>query len=182
MPIHVRPATIADAPALSRLAAETFRDTFERDNTPENMARFLAETYSPERQAAEIADPAGVVLLAVTAGASGGEELVGYAHVIARHVPPAVDGPAAIEIQRFYVARAWHGRGIAQTLMDAALDTARARGARTVWLAVWERNPRAVTFYRKYGFARVGEQTFMLGDDAQTDWILARPLDPAPAT
>jgi ribosomal protein S18 acetylase RimI-like enzyme len=45
-----------------------------------------------------------------------------------------------------------------------------------MWLGVWERNPRAVAFYRKYGFTRVGEHTFMLGADAQTDWVLARPL------
>jgi ribosomal protein S18 acetylase RimI-like enzyme len=60
--------------------------------------------------------------------------------------------------------------------MHAGLDAARARGARTVWLGVWERNARAMAFYRKHGFARVGAHTFMLGTDAQTDWLLARPL------
>ena len=58
--------------------------------------------------------------------------------------------------------------------MNAAIDAARARGAQTLWLGVWERNPRAVAFYEKYGFTRVGEHTFMLGDDAQTDWLFAR--------
>jgi hypothetical protein len=33
-----------------------------------------------------------------------------------------------------------------------------------------------MAFYAKYGFARVGEHTFVLGSDAQTDWLLARPL------
>lgn len=60
--------------------------------------------------------------------------------------------------------------------MDAALDAARARGAQTFWLGVWERNPRAVAFYAKYGFVRVGEHTFALGGDAQTDWLFARPV------
>jgi ribosomal protein S18 acetylase RimI-like enzyme len=85
-----------------------------------------------------------------------------------------------LELKRLYVARACHGQGVAQALMDAALDAARARGAQTMWLGVWERNPRAVAFYRKYGFTRVGEHTFMLGTDAQTDWVLARPLRTAP--
>ena len=64
--------------------------------------------------------------------------------------------------------------------MDAAIDAARARGAQTLWLGVWERNPRAVAFYAKYGFARVGEHTFVLGDDWQTDWVFSRPLTPDP--
>ena len=81
-----------------------------------------------------------------------------------------------MELKRLYVARAWHGQGVAQALMDAALDTARARGAQTLWLGVWERNPRAVAFYAKYGFVRVGEHTFVLGGDAQTDWLFARPV------
>ena len=81
-----------------------------------------------------------------------------------------------MELKRLYVTRSWHGKGVAQALMDAALDAARARGAKTLWLGVWERNERAVAFYGKYGFARVGEHTFVLGSDAQTDWLLARPL------
>ena len=176
----VRPATLADAPRLSRLGAATFRETFEGENTPADMARYLAEAFTPERQAAEIADPAGTVLLAEQPGAAGDAELAGYAHLVLGPAPAAVRGPAPLELKRLYVARAWHGRGVAQALMDAALDAARARGAETVWLGVWERNPRAVAFYVKYGFVRVGEHTFVLGADAQTDWVLARSLDPAP--
>jgi ribosomal protein S18 acetylase RimI-like enzyme len=183
MTIHVRPATAADAERLSRLGAATFRETFEGENTPEDMARYLAEAFTPERQAAEIADPAGTVLLAEQRGTSGDAPdapLVGYVHLVAGAAPAAVRGPAPLELKRLYVARAWHGRGVAQALMDAALDAARARGAGTLWLGVWERNPRAVAFYAKYGFERVGEHTFVLGADAQTDWVLARPLAAMP--
>jgi GNAT superfamily N-acetyltransferase len=140
------------------------------------MAHYLSETFTPERQAAEIADPAGAVLLAERRGASGDAELVGYAHLVSGPAPAAVRGPAPMELRRLYVARAWHGQRVAQALMDAALDTARARGAGTLWLGVWERNPRAAAFYAKYGFTRVGEQRFVLGTDVQTDWLLARPL------
>ena len=172
----VQPATIADAERLSEFGAATFRETFERDNSPEDMARYLAEAFTPERQAAEITDPAGTVLLAERGGTSGVVELVGYVHLVSGTAPAAVQGPSPLELKRLYVARAWHGQGIAHALMDAALDAARARGALTLWLGVWERNPRAVAFYSKYGFTRVGEHTFMLGDDAQTDWVLARSL------
>ncbi len=165
----VRPATIADACRLSELAASTFRETFEADNSPDDMARYLAEAFTPERQASEITDPACTVLLAERRGASGDVELVGYVHLVSGPVPVAVQGPTPLELKRFYVARAWHGQGVAQALMDAALDAAGARHAETVWLGVWERNPRAVAFYRKYGFTQVGEHTFMLGADPQTD-------------
>ncbi len=177
MTTHIRPATPADAAPLSELAAATFRDTFGDANRPDDMDRYLADAFTPARQAAEIADPTSLVLLAEHAPARDGAELIGYAHLVSGRPPSAVTGPAPLELKRLYVARAWHGQGVAQRLMDAVLDGARARGAGTLWLGVWERNPRAVAFYEKYGFRRVGEHTFRLGDDAQVDWLLARPLD-----
>lgn len=176
MTIEIRPAAIADAAALSRLGAATFRETFEGQNSPEDMARYLADAFSPDRQAAEIADPAGTVLVAEHHAASGDSELIGYAHLVSGPAPEDVQGADPLELKRLYVARAWHGRRVAQALMDAAIDAARTRGAQTLWLGVWERNPRAVAFYAKYGFARVGEHTFVLGADSQTDWLLSRPL------
>ena len=177
MTTTIRPATPADAAPLSDLATATFRDAFGEANRPEDMARYLADTFSPARQAAEIADPASLVLLAEHTPAQGSAELIGYAHLAGGPPPAAVTGPAPLELKRLYVARAWHGQGIAQRLMDALLDAARARGGGTLWLGVWEHNPRAVAFYEKYGFRHVGEHTFRLGDDVQTDWLLARPLD-----
>jgi GNAT superfamily N-acetyltransferase len=176
MTITIRHAVANDAPALSRLAAVTFRETFEHDNTPEDMARYLADAFTPDRQASEIADQSGTVLLADHSAASGIVHLIGYAHLISGPVPAAIQGPAPLELKRLYVAREWHGQGVAHALMRAAIDTARARGAQTLWLGVWERNARAVAFYAKYGFARVGEHTFVLGADVQTDWLFARSI------
>ena len=176
MTTRIRPASVADASRLSELGAATFRETFEGENAPADMERYLTDAFTPERQAAEIEDHAGLVLVAERQGLRGDPEMVGYAHIVSGPPPPAVRGPAPMELKRLYVARAWHGHGVAQALMDAALDAARARGAQTLWLGVWERNPRAVAFYRKYGFTRVGEHAFVLGADRQTDWLLARPL------
>jgi ribosomal protein S18 acetylase RimI-like enzyme len=179
MAIAIRRAAISDAASLSRLGATTFRETFELENTPEDMERYLAEAFTPEQQAAQIADSESMMLLAEYRDDSGGDpELVGYAHLVFGAAPEGVDGPAPLELKRLYVQRAWHGRRVAQALMDASIDAARARGAQTLWLGVWERNARAVAFYTKYGFVRVGEHAFVLGADVQTDWLLARPLTP----
>jgi ribosomal protein S18 acetylase RimI-like enzyme len=82
-----------------------------------------------------------------------------------------------VEIVRFYVDRAWRGTGLAAALMDAAAEEARGRGARSLWLGVWERNPRAIRFYEKCGFRDVGSQDFVLGSDVQRDRVMARHLE-----
>lgn len=80
--IRTRPASRADAARLSEFGAATFRASFEAENAAEDMARYVAKSFTPERQAAEIDDPAGTVLLAEHRDASGGVELVGYAHLV----------------------------------------------------------------------------------------------------
>lgn len=167
----IRLAQPDDASALATFAARTFRETFEADNTAEDMTLYLAANYSPERQGAEIGDPGIITLLAVD-----GRRLAGYSQLHGGPAPEVVTDPAAMEIRRFYVDRNWQGRGVAQALMVASLEAAMERGARTVWLAVWERNLRAQAFYRKCGFEDCGAKDFMLGRDRQTDRVMVRPL------
>ena len=70
--------------------------------------------------------------------------------------PECVIAERPIELWRFYVARAGHGRGIAQELMRRVQEEVALRGATAVWLGVWERNPRAIAFYGKSGFRERG--------------------------
>ncbi len=167
----IRRATHAEAPALTELAARTFRDTFAADNRPDDLALHLATAYSPLRQARELADPDIITLVADDHGT-----LVAFAQ-LRRGPPPAeVRGPAPIELWRFYLAADWHGRGLAQQLMAAVIAAATAAGAASLWLGVWERNPRAIAFYRKAGYVDVGAHIFVVGTDSQTDRIMERPL------
>lgn len=166
----IRRAVPADAEALAELAARTFRDTFEADNTPEDMAAHLARSYSPAAQLAEITSPDIVTLLAVCG------EPAGFAQLRRGPVPACVTSPRPVELWRLYVDRAWHGRGVAGRLMVTALGEAAATGASALWLGVWERNPRAIAFYRKSGFVDVGAHEFRLGADIQTDRVLVRAL------
>nr|MCU0624511.1 GNAT family N-acetyltransferase [Gemmatimonadaceae bacterium] len=173
----IRRGVVADAPALAVFAAQTFRDTYEADNAPGLVDAHVAAAFGEVQQAAELSDPSRVTLLALHDDA-----LAGYAQLRVGAAPPCVVQPAVVELQRFYVARAFHGRGLAAPLLSAAFDAARTMGGRHVWLGVWERNPRAITFYRRQGFALAGTHTFMMGPDAQRDHVLVRALtDPPPA-
>ena len=177
MPVDVRAtirvATAEDAERLSELAARTFRETFAADNTADDLAAYLAATFTPERQRSELEDSRQRVFLLETDGVAAG-----YAHLTRSTPDAAVTGESPIELARFYVDSAWHGRGLAQQLMRAVVDEAVRIGARTLWLGVWERNARAIAFYRKHGFVDVGSHPFVLGRDVQTDRIMQRPVGP----
>lgn len=106
----IRRATPDDAARLAEFGARMFHDTFAAHNRPEDMAAFLSTAYGPEVQLAEITDPARITLVV-----EEGEALVAYAQL-------RVDIPQ-VEIGRFYVDNAWHGRGIAQSLMSSVFSS-----------------------------------------------------------
>src|SRR5690606_5652042 len=123
-----------DAARLSVLGATTFRDTFEADNKRDDVERYVAEAFTSQRQSEEITDPSGIVLLAEHPTDAGADELIGYARLVAGTAPEAIRGPAPVELKRLYVDKAWHGKGVARELMDAAIAAARAAGGQTLWL------------------------------------------------
>jgi GNAT superfamily N-acetyltransferase len=172
----VRRATGADAARLAELAARTFADTYASYNDPADMAAHIGAKYGEARQAAELAHPAATYIVA-----EAGDQLIGYAYLVADQAPGGVPLDAPVEVVRFYIAREWHGTGAAQQLMAACVAEARRRGGRTLCLAVWERNPRAIAFYRKAGFAIVGSTAFQLGSQRQADHVMALALAPADA-
>jgi diamine N-acetyltransferase len=169
--LTIRRGTIEDAALLSELGARTFADTFAADNTPEDLAAYMAIAFNVAQQTTELEDPASTFLIAEVDGRAAG-----YARLRDGEPEKGIEGPKPVELVRLYAAREWLGRGIGQELMRACLDEARQSGYETIWLGVWERNPRAQAFYRKWNFRTVGEHMFQLGADLQRDLLMERTL------
>ena len=172
-PVTLRSATPADAVQLAEFARRSFAATFGPVNTPKDLELHLSRNYGPELQRRELGDPRFATMLAEVDG-----KLAGYAQMRDGPTPASVTSPRPIELLRFYVESTWHGRGVAGPLMDAVFATARARGAESVWLCVWQQNARAIAFYARQGFVTVGTQNFILGTDLQLDWVMVRTLEP----
>jgi ribosomal protein S18 acetylase RimI-like enzyme len=171
VPCRIRRAETSDAGLLAEFAARTFTETFGAANTVHDMAAHLTASYGVRQQRAEVADPHIATLLA-----EADLRLAAYAQVRRNDAPVDPPPDSAVELWRFYVDRRWHGRGVAQRLMAAVRDVAVEFGARRVWLSVWERNERAIAFYRKAGFRLVGSKDFWVGSDRQTDHVMISDL------
>jgi ribosomal protein S18 acetylase RimI-like enzyme len=165
----VRRARTNDAAALALLAERTFRAAFGHRNTRANMDVHCVNAYGETTQAHEIADPRVETFVCEDEA-----ELIGYAQLRWGPAPACVVATKPAEIRRIYVERQWHGGRIAQALMSELLAAALVGGADRIWLGVWEHNPRAIAFYEKFGFTRVGHHVFLLGNDPQHDLVLSR--------
>jgi GNAT superfamily N-acetyltransferase len=125
----IRTATRADALTLAQLAERIFRETFTSENSIQDMQLHCRASYSEAIQADEISQADIITLLCEEHG-----DLVGFTQLRWDSAPRSVIAKTPGEIQRLYVDRAWHGTGIAQTLMQAAIDALSAHGCDVVWL------------------------------------------------
>ncbi len=165
--MNIRYGTTDDAEMLSELGARTFFDTFAKDNTPENMAVHLKKSFAPEIQLAELSDPDNIFLIVEDDG-----KPVGYAQLTLVSQEEFLTGTNPLEIRRIYASQEYLGKGVGKELMQAAIREAKQRGCDSVWLGVWEKNPRAIEFYKKWGFKEVGTHIFSVGDDPQRDFVM----------
>jgi len=169
--LTIRRGTLDDAELLSELGARTFSETFAADNTPEDLAAYIATSFNVAQQTAELKDPASTFLIAEVDGRAAG-----YAMLHEGEPEKGVTGAKPIELVRLYVSREWLGRGVGEELMRACVDEGQQTGHEILWLGVWERNARAQAFYRKWNFRAVGEHMFQLGSDMQRDILMERTL------
>lgn len=169
--LTIRRGTPGDADLLSELGARTFSETFAADNTREDLAAYIATSFSVAQQTAELEDPASTFLIAEVDGRAAG-----YARLYDGEPEKDIRGANPVELVRLYVSRDWLGRGLGEQLMRACIDEAGQAGHDSIWLGVWERNERAQSFYRKWNFHTVGEHMFRLGSDLQRDLLMERTL------
>nr|WP_251130792.1 N-acetyltransferase [Exiguobacterium sp. s157] len=171
--ITIKACTIEDVDALRTISIETFTETFEAENDPAHLAAYLERAYNVAQLKKELSNPDSQFFFAMLDG-----EVAGYLKVNANNAQTEAMGEEAFELERIYVRRAFQGSGVGKALYDQAIRCANELKKREIWLGVWEHNHKALAFYRKHGFVQTGAHTFYMGDDAQVDLIMAKPLRP----
>jgi len=162
----------ADHAELIAMARAAFDATFAAHYDPAEFTAWLDATYASDGpMAADLADPAIAWRVARLDG-----RIAGYAKLSPLAAPQPDAAPDAVELRQIYLTEDAKGRGIADALMGWALDTARARGAREIYLTVFDHNARAKAFYARHGFAETGRCTFTLGSRIDDDRIWGRKL------
>lgn len=173
---RIRKATANDAGALAELAAVTFPLACPPSSSPADVAAHLAGTLSERHFEGYLADPEATILVIDVDGA-----LLGYSLLVDRpasdpDVTAALTLLPSTELSKCYVHPDHHGLGAAAELMRASVQAAAEAGSAGIWLGVNNENARAVRFYEKSGFRKVGTKTFTVGTSLEHDFVMERPL------
>ncbi|WP_395092588.1 GNAT family N-acetyltransferase [Vaginella massiliensis] len=165
--IEIKKVTLSDIDQLQKIGRQTFYETFATRNTEENMIKYLDEGFSAEKLTIELNDHNAKFYFATL-----NDNVIGYLKLNFGQSQTELQDEKALEIERIYVLKDFHGKKVGQILYDKAIEVAKEKKSDYVWLGVWEENPRAINFYKKNGFVEFDEHIFKLGNDEQTDIMM----------
>jgi len=165
----LRPASLSDADNLAHLGRSSFCAAFEHLYRPVDLSAFLEEAYSVEVVTTEIGDPAITHQLAQDADSSA---LTGYVKI---KQPSGYseysDAANPLGLGQLYCAPTRIGEGIGAALMDWALTEAKTLGCDAIQLSVWSENFGAQRFYARYGFTKIADIAFWVGQHRDDEFL-----------
>ncbi len=164
--------SIKDVETLRSLSIQTFTETFAGQNTESDMQQYISENLSTEKLLAELQHPDSRFYFI-----GSGNKIMGYLKLNSSNAQTEKNNANSLEIERIYVLKEYHGKGIGYLLLKKAIEVGREKQDAYIWLGVWEENTKAIAFYHKHGFVTYDKHLFKLGNDEQTDLMMKLELN-----
>ncbi|MFC7291677.1 GNAT family N-acetyltransferase [Hirschia litorea] len=169
--LSFRDARPEDAGRLTAIGRETFSETFGMLYKHEDLQAYLDENFTVEKQLEEILDPNVEIRIAAMR-----TKTIAYAKLAPVKLPVDHDPETSLELHRLYVRQEGQGVGVGRILLTWAVEQARHRGAKSIYLGVWENNQRAIGVYETREFEKVGEYKFEVGKTLDNEVIMRKKL------
>lgn len=154
---------------LRRLSVETFSDTFTEQNNEIQMKAYLEKAFNTDQLRSELSNPESFFYFVKEE-----DKILGYLKLNTKTAQTDQVLDSSLEIERIYLAQEAQGKGIGKLLMDFSIAEAKRRNLLCLWLGVWEKNEKAIAFYKSYGFEVFADHPFKLGDESQKDLLMKR--------
>lgn len=168
----IRKCTLEDLHTLKELSRGTYDEAFRHMNTAENMKAYLDLAFDINKLREELLiDDSSFYFLYVN------NKLAGYIKLNDYKAQTDINDPQSLELERIYVSGEFQGLGLGGALINKAIDEANSLGKKYIWLGVWEKNTKAIEFYKKHGFYLAGKHSFFMGDEEQTDFIMHKDIN-----
>ncbi|WP_028784382.1 GNAT family N-acetyltransferase [Thalassobacillus devorans] len=167
----IKMCTMKDSSTLQTISCETFKETFEDQNSVENLTAYLESAFSSTQLEKELSNTSSRFFFVYYY-----QELAGYLKVNTDDAQSEEMDDDSLEIERIYVLNKFQKHGLGKSLLNKAITFAMEHNKSKVWLGVWEKNEKAIAFYKKMGFVQTGAHSFYMGDEQQTDFIMTKRL------
>ena len=169
--VKIKKCTLEDLRVLQEISMETFDDTFNDQNSPENMKAYMERAFNLKQLEKELSNIDSKFFFVYF-----NEELAGYLKVNMNDAQSEKMDNESLEIERIYIRNKFQRKGLGQYLINKAIEIAVEQSKKIIWLGVWEKNEHAINFYKKLDFVQTGAHAFYMGDEEQIDIIMTKTL------
>jgi diamine N-acetyltransferase len=171
MSINIIRCNHEDLDVLQVISIETFNDTFKEQNSPKNMKAYLDKAFNTKQLQSELSNDSSAFYFIYS-----DDKLAGYLKININEAQSEKMTDESLEVERIYIRKDFQKEGLGKHLMNEAIKIALLRNKKIIWLGVWEKNLKAIEFYKKNGFVQTGVHSFHMGDEEQKDLIFNRAL------
>jgi ribosomal protein S18 acetylase RimI-like enzyme len=159
-------------PVLAKVAAQSFWESHGHSASEKEIEEYIANKFSLEQLMAEKREPGAIFRMAFWNG-----EPAAYSKIVLNRTMKNSEAMNICKMDRLYVLKEFLEHRIGPSLMDDSLRIAKEHQQKGMWLYVWIDNKRAVRFYEREGFKRVGEEGFKISaTHSNPNYIMYRDL------
>ena len=165
--LEIRKCTLKDLDQLITISRDTFITAFEHDNNPDDFNAYIETAFSKETIHEELLQPESDFYFVYYETV-----LAGYFKLNRGDAQNEQFDVPSIELERIYILASFQNKGIGSSLIALIIELAKKKDVKFLWLGVWEKNTKAIQFYLRHHFTKIGEHPYYIGKDKQTDWLM----------
>jgi ribosomal protein S18 acetylase RimI-like enzyme len=160
-PVEIRLAKTEDAQFIALLGRITFTETFGHFFRDQNdLIDYYNRTFLVQKIEDGIGKPNNIFWIAFV-----NRLPVGYAKLKLHSNSEFIESTDVCQLQKIYVLKAFLSMGIGFELQNSLLEKAKELNFHNVWLSVLDSNERAISFYKRTGFEKIGHHDFQIGKE-----------------
>ena len=178
--IIITPIVPSESKKLQEVAKMTFFEAFKDQNEAQNMTHYLNTAFHIDQLKKELSDPNIMYFFITFFDQNQGElregidrkKVIGYLKFNISTAQTEFKEDKGLEIERLYIISAFQNKKIGAYLIQFAKQKARELHKHYIWLGVWQKNERAIQFYKRHGITIFSSHPYTLGADIQTDYLM----------
>ncbi|MFY9242835.1 MAG: GNAT family N-acetyltransferase [Polaribacter sp.] len=152
-------ASLKDAKLLSKLSVDTFLPAHGHSAPKKDIDSYLAENFNETNFIKELSDAENQYYLFYV-----DDKIAGYSKIIFNKENKNIASKNCTNLSRLYFLKEFYSLGLGKILFDFNCKLAKENKQSGLWLAVWVENQKAISFYKKMGFKKVGDFNFKISE------------------
>ena len=170
--LQIRKADSKDAGIIAPVARQTFSESFGHlFKNSKDLDTYLDNTFSVNKLTSSLSKDENIFWISFW-----NDQPIGYAKLKLNSANPFVVSSKICQLQKIYILKSFLSQKVGSKLQAILLNEAKERAYDTIWLSVWTGNERAIRFYERNEFKKLGNHQFSIGKETFNFDVLAKKL------